>query len=111
MAAGRSSLRQLQGRLALGDDHRLEAHLVGLVQQDGGEPGLVLDDQDDAVAGPDLVAGVAADLGLGHERGTGSRAGSDRDPARRGGARSGVAVRRRRGRLRDGHVVERAGRG
>ena len=66
---GLQLVRQLQGRLAVRGDHGLEAHLVRLVEQDRGEPGLVLDDQEDAVAGLDRVAVVAADLGLGVEAG------------------------------------------
>ena len=58
MAAGRSSCASSSAISPVRGDDGLEAHLVRLVDEDAGEPGLVLDDQDDPVVGADRVAVV-----------------------------------------------------
>ena len=97
MASGVGRLGQLQGHLAPRGDQALEAHLVGHVQQDRGELGVVLDDEEEAVARLEVVA-VAADvhLGDGRRRPRGRR----RRTAGVGRARVAAAAGRRRARPR-----------
>ena len=62
---GLDGLGQFQRRFAMGGDEPLDALLVGHVEQDIGELGVVLDDQDHMIARANDVA-VASHLGPGH---------------------------------------------
>ena len=106
MAAGWSSCASSRAASPYEVVTALKPISCALSTQDAGEPGLVLDDQEDPVAGLDRVAVVAADLGLGGTageppRGDGRSARARRGPAR--GARPSAAG----GRAADGHVVQR----
>ena len=106
-------LRQLERHLAPRGDQALEAELVGHLQQDRGEPGVVLHDQEEPVPRLEVVA-VPPDVhlregrrargaaGIGRGTGVDARGGVDGAPAVAGVRQLG---RRRRRRLVGGRQI------